>query len=183
MKLLLVLFISLLLVNAISAVKHEKKVVRTRELKKRNNSVNTRRSGTFISILNAAQNPTPCDSDALGNGIFTYKDGMLCATVSYQGLKDGDVENRSHIHGPAAIGENYSDIVATFYNRNTAGTEGELPGTNKNICYNLDEINEAKDYEVGTLEEFLFDGLLLVNIHSDFCDKGEIRGQILPMGM
>jgi len=141
-----------------------------------------RRSGTFITAMNAAQNPTQCDSDALGNGIFTYKDGMLCAYLSYSGLKNGDVENRSHIHGPAAIGENYSDIVVTFYNRNTEGTEGELPGSNKSACYDLDAINEEKNYDYGTLESLLFDGLLLVNIHSDYCDKGEIRGQILPVG-
>jgi len=138
-----------------------------------------RREGTFTSVLNAAQNPTPCDSTALGNGLFTYKDGELCVALSYQGLHDDGVENRSQIHGPAAIGENYRNIIVTFYNSKTPTEEGEQPGTNKNACYNLDEINEAEGYPTGTIENYLFDGLLLVNIHSDYCDKGEIRGQII----
>jgi len=143
-----------------------------------------RREGTFMAVLNSAQNPVPCDSDALGNGIFTYKDGLLCVYLSYQGLKNGDTENRSHIHGPAAIGEQYKNIIVTFYNRNIDYEDGQMSyeGTNKNVCYNLDEINEQQGYEEGTIESFLFDGLLLVNIHSDYCDPGEIRGQIIKVG-
>ena len=144
----------------------------------------TRREGTFMAVLNAAQNPVTCDSDALGNGIFTYKDGLLCVYLSYQGLKNGDTENRSHIHGPAAIKEPYKNIIVTFYNRNIDYEDGTMShsGTNKNVCYNLDKINNQEGYEEGTIENYLFDGLLLVNIHSDYCDPGEIRGQILKMG-
>jgi len=139
-----------------------------------------KRKGTFISVLNSAQNPVECDSNALGNALMTYDEGVLCVALSYQGLVNGDIENRSHIHGPAAIGMPYADIITTFYNRNTP-MEIDYPGTNKNVCYNLDDVNEEKGLPPGTIEDYLFDGLLLINIHSDTCDKGEIRGQILPM--
>lgn len=204
MKFVSIILISLFLIYAVDASEEGNEGVRTRGLKKKGNvikrrvrtrglkkggSINplpppalpARRTGTFVTVLNAAQELILCDSDASGNGIFTYEDGMLCAYVSYDGLKNGDVEDRSHIHGPGAIGETYSGTVLTFYNSNNPGMEGETSGTNKSGCYNLDEINEAKGYDEGTLEEFLFDGLLLVNIHTKYCDKGELRGQILPL--
>jgi len=159
---------------------HSKKTKKEGKKSKQGGMEQMRRKGNFISVLNSAQNPDPCDSSALGNAILTYDEGVLCVALSYQGLLNGDVENRSHIHGPAAIGMPYSDIIVTFYNRNSP-MEDDHPGTNKNVCYNLDDVNEEKGFAFGTIEDYLFDGLLLLNIHSDVCDKGEIRGQILPL--
>jgi len=184
------ILVSLFLIYAVNAVKERNTGVRRRQLKKSkkdhgqfqrlgggNNLRNSQeRTGTFMMVLSPSQETTPCDSNAMGSGVFSYKNGMLCAHISYTGLENGDVENRSHIHGPSEIGETYAETVLAFFDQTM---RDGLPGGNKSRCYDLSEVDDAKGYDEGTVEDWLFDGLLNVNIHTKLCDKGELRGQII----
>lgn len=122
----------------------------------------------FTALLSAAQEPTFCDSTALGNALVTYdKYGHeFCFALSFQGLVGGpDSVSLTHLHGPGAIGED--DPLAINI--------GEmLPDT-------LTAPSKACVYLDKDLEKDLYDGLLYFNIHTSFCATGELRGQILPV--
>jgi CHRD domain len=115
---------------------------------------------TYFSVLNPAQNVhTTCDfSVASGNSIATLSmDNEFCISLSYAGLSSPELY--SHIHGPAPIGSD-GDVLYTL-----------SPGTTKRDCFMFN----------ATHVEWLMDGLLYFNIHSNTtgCTAGEIRGQIL----
>jgi hypothetical protein len=112
----------------------------------------------FVSLLSRAQGTPECPtSAALGNAIFTYLDMELCMRLAYDGLSTPELY--SHIHGPAMIGE-ASDVVFTL---STSPIKVD--------CFTLDK--EQEDY--------LVSGMYYVNVHTDACPSGEIRGQILIM--
>ena len=77
--------------------------------------------------------------------------------LAYDGLSTPELY--SHIHGPAMIGE-ASDVVFTL-------STSQI----KVDCFTLDK--EQEDY--------LVSGMYYVNVHTDACPSGEIRGQILIM--
>ena len=111
----------------------------------------------FFSLLNAAQDVTPCMSQASGSAIATF-DAMsseLCIKLSYSGLSGP--ERFSHIHGPAKIGANAGSIFLLSLD------------PIKTDCYVLN----------AEQMEHLEAGHLYFNVHSEMCPSGEIRGQIL----
>jgi hypothetical protein len=111
----------------------------------------------FFSLMNAAQEGTPCMSQASGSAIATF-DAMsseLCIKLSYSGLSGPELF--SHIHGPAKIGANAGSIFLLS------------PNPIKTDCYMLN------DEQMMHLEA----GHLYFNVHSAMCPSGEIRGQIL----
>lgn len=111
----------------------------------------------FFSVLNAAQEPQGCESYASGNAIATFDGYELCIMLSYHDLSG--LELFSHIHGPALVGEE-NGVIFTL-----------SMSPIKNDCFTLDK----------TQAEYLKDGLLYFNIHSETCPTGEIRGQIFAV--
>lgn len=95
---------------------------------------------------------------ALGNALVTYDDftNQLCANLTYSGLTGPELF--SHIHGPAPIGAT-ADVLFTL-------STGQI----KTDCFQLTNVQEA----------YLESGLLYFNVHTQACQPGEIRGQILP---
>jgi hypothetical protein len=107
--------------------------------------------------MNAAQEVTPCMSQASGSAIATL-DAMsseLCIKLSYAGLSGPELF--SHIHGPGKIGVNGGVLFPLS------------PDPIKTDCYmlNADQMHHLKL------------GHLYFNVHSEMCPSGEIRGQIL----
>lgn len=123
---------------------------------------------TFIAVINAGQEVPATDSDALGVAHLTYdsKSKMLCFSISYNELENGeDEETQAHFHGPAAAGQNASVLFGI-----SPGVAGL--GSPKSGC-------------VGPLEKdhkkALQKGLIYINIHTNDHPNGEIRGQVLPI--
>ena len=111
--------------------------------------------GISFSVLNAAQDVTPCDSTALGNAMATLENNRFCIFLSYSGLSSS--ESASNIRGPAELNAE-ADVLFTLSS-----------GTSKNDCFDL----SAEDISD------LYDGLLYFNIETPACPEGEIRGQIV----
>ena len=111
----------------------------------------------YFALITAAQEATGCMSSALGNVIATVRDDIFCIKLSYDGLSGPDLF--SHVHGPAAVG----DTGPVIFTINTS--------IEKMQCFEL-----TKD-QMKALE----DELWYVNIHSEMCPNGTIRGQLLPL--
>jgi hypothetical protein len=111
----------------------------------------------YFSLISAAQEVAPCESQALGNALVTLNatSSELCMQLSYSGLSGPQIF--SHIHGPAKIGENAPSLFLLSM------------GTIKTDCVILD----------AEQTEYLYEGYLYFNIHSEMCRSGEIRGQIV----
>jgi hypothetical protein len=118
---------------------------------------------TYFSVLNAAQRTTQCSdtSPGMGNAVLTYTEDSLCYKITFSGLSG--VESISHIHGPAMVGKG-AGVAFEF----------EFPSREpiKDGCFDLTD----KDSDL--VKEYLDDGLLYINIHTNDCKSGEIRGQI-----
>jgi hypothetical protein len=112
---------------------------------------------TYFALISAAQEVPGCMSSALGNAITTVQDDKFCIKLSYDGLSGPELF--SHVHGPAAIGET-GPVIFTL---NTS--------TQKTQCFKLTS-QEMKDLD---------DDLWYFNVHSEACEGGEIRGQILTL--
>jgi hypothetical protein len=111
----------------------------------------------YFALIAAAQEATGCMSSDLGNVIATVRDDIFCIKLSYDGLSSPDLF--SHVHGPAAVG----DTGPVIFTINTS--------TEKMQCFELN-----KD-QMQALEHELW----YVNIHSEMCPNGTIRGQLLPL--
>jgi CHRD domain len=116
----------------------------------------------FISLLNTAQETVLCNSTgASGQAVITY-DSMtmqFCYWLSHNGLSQA-VETALHIHSPAPIG-----VAGPILFNMT-------PGMNQIAC-----ITVSKEAD----EASLFDDLWYINVHTDRCPGGELRGQILKV--
>lgn len=112
----------------------------------------------YTSLLSPAVEVPFCEAanPALGNALLAYDGDWLCVQLTYDGLSGPELF--SHIHGPAPIGETGPVLFSL--------SMGQI----KRDCFQLSEEEEA----------FLEAGLLYFNVHSDSCQPGEIRGQILP---
>lgn len=93
-----------------------------------------------------------------GSGTFTLDLGtsVLSFNISFSGLEG--IESVAHVHGPAPAGTN-------------AGVVFGLPGGSPKLGSSPALVAE----QIADLQA----GLYYVNIHSDLCGGGEIRGQIL----
>jgi CHRD domain len=122
--------------------------------------VATTQTHTFISLLNTAQETTPCNSTgASGQAVATYDSLTMqfCYWLSHSGLSQ-TVESALHIHSPAPIGLS-GPILFNM-----------TPGMNQVACITVNkEVDEAS----------LFDDLWYINVHTERCTGGELRGQIL----
>lgn len=148
--------------------RHLKKTFKQSSLKRANKNknkgvgINDMASGLdiFTALLSPAVEVPFCmaANPALGNAIVTYDSftNQLCANLTYSGLTGPELF--SHIHGPAPIGTT-ADVLFTL-------SSGQI----KMDCFTLTRIQQA----------YLESGLLYFNVHTDLCQPGEIRGQILP---
>lgn len=112
----------------------------------------------YTSLLSPANEVPFCEAanPALGNALLTYDGTSLCAHVTYDGLTGPELF--SHIHGPAPIGQT-GPVLFTL-------STGQI----KRDCFALTTEEQAH----------LEAGMLYFNVHTDACQPGEIRGQILP---
>lgn len=129
----------------------------------------------FTADIEGSQEVPAVESLAFGTGVFRFDDltNLLSfqilftnapCTPSNQGGCLDTPEVAAHIHGPARAGEN-AGILFSFL---LGGLKvGEFDITT----------NAAADVAD------LLDGLWYVNIHTDEHPGGEIRGQILPVGV
>jgi hypothetical protein len=123
---------------------------------------------TFIALLNSGQEVPITDSDAIGVSHLTYdsKSKMLCFSISYLGLENGeDDETQAHFHGPAVAGQNGSVLFAI-----SPGVAGL--GSPKSGCVGPLEKDQKKALQKGQI---------YINIHTNDHPNGEIRGQVLPI--
>jgi len=113
----------------------------------------------FIAVLNGGQENPPTGSNAFGVAHLTFNEDTreLCFSISYGPL--GSAEVAAHFHGPAQPGVNAAVLI------------GLPAGSPKNGCVDLNDDEE----------EFLEDGLVYINVHSEDIGSGEIRGQVLPI--
>jgi hypothetical protein len=116
-----------------------------------------RPTDTYYAVIGAAQEVPGCMSSATGNAIATVEGNQFCIKLSYDGLSGPELF--SHVHGPAAVGET-GPVVFTL---NTS--------TQKTQCFELTEDNKM----------FLEKELYYFNVHSEMCQGGEIRGQIVAL--
>lgn len=123
---------------------------------------------TFIALLNAGQEVPPTTSDAIGVAHVTFdtKTKMLCYSVTYLGLTNGEGDElQAHFHGPAPAGQN----AAVVFN---VSPDPSPLGSPKTGC-----VGPLDKTQKGDLQK----GLLYLNIHSAMYPPGEIRGQVLPV--
>ena len=122
--------------------------------------------------IGGGQEVPPTDSLAFGTGVFEYDDesNVLTWTILFTASLFDTEEIASHIHGPAAPGEN-ADILIDL------GT-GQL----KEGMADLDLVADCSG-DPEACEADLLAGLWYVNIHSTEHENGEIRGQILPVAV
>jgi hypothetical protein len=112
----------------------------------------------FALISNADQEVPACMSSAVssGNVVATVRDHLFCIKLSYDGFSGPDLV--SHVHGPAGV-DKVGTIIFTI---DTI--------TGRTQCSELTK-DQKKDLD---------DELWYVNIYSETCPNGAIRGQILP---
>jgi hypothetical protein len=135
-----------------------------RKLGKKSLGKKSKEPKTYFSPLNAAQRTDECSvtSPGIGNAVLTYTDDSLCYKITYSGLSGP--ETVAHIHGPAMVGVG-AGVLFAF--------DSTIPTPDiKDGCFAL------TDQDMDLVKEYLDDGLLYINIHSEACPKGEIRGQI-----
>jgi hypothetical protein len=111
----------------------------------------------YFAVISVDQKVTGCMPSALGSVIATVRDDTFCIKLSDDGLSGQELF--SHVHGPAAVG----DTGPVIFTINTS--------TAKMQCFEL-----TKDQM-----KALDDELWYVNIHSEMCPNGTIRGQLLPL--
>jgi hypothetical protein len=111
----------------------------------------------YFALISVAREATGCMPSALGSVIATVREDTFCIKLSYDGLSGQ--EHFSHVHGPAAVG----DTGPVIFTINTS--------TAKMQCFEL-----TKDQK-----KALDDELWYINIHSEMCPNGTIRGQFLPL--
>lgn len=118
----------------------------------------------FNAILDCAQEvPSTCDvTSATGTASITFDTdtNLLSWNLVWSGLSGA--ATGIHFHGPAGVGVNAGVVV------------------------NIGSISGLSSPSVGsatisdTIESYLLDGLLYINIHSALRPGGEIRGQVVP---
>mmetsp|Transcript_18110 Transcript_18110/g.26882 ORF Transcript_18110/g.26882 Transcript_18110/m.26882 type:complete len:189 (-) Transcript_18110:400-966(-) len=113
----------------------------------------------YLANLNSGQETTECSSGAFGNAYMVVTDHVLCYSVSFTSLVGSFT--LAHLHGPALPLED-AGLVIDF-----------MPDLAASYFSNCTEVDDD-------LEADLDNGLTYINIHSDLCPSGELRGQVLP---
>jgi hypothetical protein len=111
----------------------------------------------YFAIITVALEATGCLPSVIGSVIATVRDDTFCIKLSYDGVSGQEVF--SHVHGPAAVG----DTGPVIFTINSS--------TEKMQCF------ELRDDQIKALN----DELWYVNIHSEMCPNGTLRGQLLPL--
>eukprot|EP01094_Clydonella_sp_ATCC50884_P003724 TRINITY_DN1283_c0_g1_i1.p2 TRINITY_DN1283_c0_g1~~TRINITY_DN1283_c0_g1_i1.p2 ORF type:complete len:323 (-),score=86.95 TRINITY_DN1283_c0_g1_i1:309-1226(-) len=113
----------------------------------------------FGATLTGAQAVPPVQSSGEGSGSFHYDDDdhVLHYDIVWEGIKN---IKGAHIHGPARPGSTAGHVIEFKTDDDTDSLSGSVE-VNKDIV------------------QWLHNGLLYVNVHTEDHEEGELRGQII----
>jgi len=122
----------------------------------------------YMAVLNSGQVASHplCTSNAAGNAMLTYdkKERELCYAISY--AVQGTVKPHPmgiHLHAPASPGQNVTPHLFTL---DEANAGSPLTG-----CLVLTRQQSR----------WLKKGSFYVQVHTDLCESGELRGQVVRL--